>query len=200
MEKRQKIDLSLIEQAKKGNQAAYNSLFKHYHGFIRYAISNLVYNTADAEDLTMIAFQKAFSKLDKYTPIYEFNTWLSVIAKNTAIDFLIAKKRNILDYVEEITDTHYPTKNKVTPEDEIINKEIGIYLEKGINRLNDKHKKVIQLRYIDGLSCDELAEKLNIRGNTARGQLLRARMKLLEIMKIPLPEKTDGQKISYFKS
>lgn len=200
MEKRQKIDLSLIEKAKKGNQAAFNSLFKHYHGFVQYAIFNLVYNTADAEDLTMIAFEKAFRNLDKYTPVSEFNSWLTVIAKNTAIDFLIAKDRKPLKYVEEITDAHYPTKNKITPEDEIINKEIGTYLDKAINKLNDKQKKIIQFRYIDGLSCDELAEKLNISGNTARGQILRARMKLAEIMKMPLSTKTNSQKISYFKS
>lgn len=200
MEKRQKIDLLLIEKAKKGNQAAFNSLFKHYRGFIQYAIFNLVYNTADAEDLTMIAFEKAFRNLDKYTPVSEFNSWLTVIAKNTAIDFLIAKDRKPIQYVEEITDTHFPTKNNVTPEDEFINNEIRTYLNQAVEKLNDKNKRIIQLRYFDGLSCEKLAEELNVSGNTARGQLQRARVKLSEIMKIPLHTKTNSQKTYYYKA
>ena len=52
----------------------------------------MVKNQDDADDLTIEAFGKAFSRLDQYSPNYAFSTWLFKIASNNCIDF-IRKKR-----------------------------------------------------------------------------------------------------------
>lgn len=198
MKQRQEIDLQLLGEAKQGNQYAYTKLFKHYRGIIQYYIFNSVYNTADAEDLTMITFEKAFSKLNMYTPTNEFQTWLSRIAKNTVIDFLVTKGRRPGNFVE-VHDNHITNHHHITnPEDEYINKEIGQFLEKAINKLNNIESEILKLRYYENMEMCDIAKMLNIPENTARCRLFRARISLSERMKQKLNRKTSG-KVSYFK-
>lgn len=198
MKQRQEIDLQLLKEAKEGNQNAYTKLFKHYRGIIQYYIFNLVYNTTDAEDLTMITFEKAFTKLNMYTPTNEFQTWLSRIAKNTVIDFFVTKGRRPGNFVEAhdnyLTNSHHI----INPEDEYIDKEIGQFLEKAINRLSDMDSEILKLRYYENMEMSDIAKILNIPENTARGRLFRARVSLSEKMKQKLNTKTSG-KVSYFK-
>jgi len=182
MKHRQEIDLKLIEEAKKGSQAAYTKLYKHYHGIIQYNIFQLVYNTADAEDLTIVTFEKAFSKLDTYVPTNEFQTWLSKIARNTAIDFLVTKGRRPSSDVE-IVDANIKHFAIVrTPEDELISKELGNRLDLALNKIKRNYKEVIKLRYYDDLEYDEISSKMNITEGVARSYILRAKRKLKNLM------------------
>ena len=87
-----KQDLVLVEEAKKGKQAAYAELMDRYRDSIYFTMLKMVKNTDDADDLTIEAFGKAFSRLDQYSPGYAFSTWLFKIASNNCIDF-IRKKR-----------------------------------------------------------------------------------------------------------
>lgn len=182
MKQRQEIDLKLIEEAKNGSQMAYAKLFKHYHNTIQYYMFQYVYNALDAEDLTMVTFEKAFSNLDRYTPTFEFQTWLSRIAKNTAIDFNIQKGRRPSNLVE-IGEQHcFDQLHTKTPEEQYISKELGERLDLAVEKLKDKYKKIIRLRYYEDLEYEEISQKLNMPENTARGHVLRARKGLIKVM------------------
>lgn len=182
MKQRQEIDLKLIEEAKNGSQAAFTKLYKHYHGVIQYSIFQLVYNTLDAEDLTIVTFEKAFSKLDTYTPTNEFQTWLSKIARNTAIDFMIQKGRKPTNDAE-INDSHFlGTSHTRTPEEQYVSKELGERLDKALDKIKKKYKEIIILRYYEDLEYNEISQKLNLSENTARGHVLRARRSLAKVM------------------
>jgi RNA polymerase sigma-70 factor (ECF subfamily) len=87
-----KQDLVLVEEAKKGNQAAYAELMDRYRDSIYFTMLKMVKNTDDADDLTIEAFGKAFNRLEQYSPSFAFSTWLFKIASNNSIDF-IRKKR-----------------------------------------------------------------------------------------------------------
>ncbi len=181
MKQQQEIDLKLIEEAKEGSQNAFTKLYKHYHQVIQYYIFQFVYNSEDAEDLTILTFEKAFTKLDKYMPTSEFQTWLYNIAKNSAIDFLIAKNRRPSNKVDinEANIMHFATMR--TPEDEYISKELGIRLEMAINRMKKHHyREIIKLRFYDDLEYDEISSRMNISEGVARSYVLRAKRKLLK--------------------
>ncbi|MEN9914235.1 MAG: hypothetical protein RL528_984, partial [Bacteroidota bacterium] len=87
-----KQDLVLVEEAKKGKQAAYAELMDRYRDSIYFTMLKMVKNTDDADDLTIEAFGKAFNRLEQYSPSFAFSTWLFKIASNNSIDF-IRKKR-----------------------------------------------------------------------------------------------------------
>ena len=87
-----KHDLLLLELAKKGNQAAFTELMHRYRDSIYYMMFKMVKNEDDADDLTIEAFGKAFSRLEQYSPGFAFSTWLFKIASNNCIDFIRKKK------------------------------------------------------------------------------------------------------------
>ena len=180
MKQRQEIDLSLIRDAKEGKQHAYTELFKHYHRTIQYYIYQSVNNTEDAEDLTIVTFEKAFTNLDKYLPNFEFQTWLSKIAKNTVIDFIVWKNRRPTN-LTEINDAHTFHHLVETPEERFINKELGERLDTAINKLQNSYKDIVKLRYYDDLDYSEISSRLGIGENHARSQMCRAK-KCLSVM------------------
>lgn len=89
-------DLALVESIKRGNQAAFTMLFKKYYPHLSRKIFFALRNRQDAEDITSEIFQKLYDNIDKYEPQYTFNAWLTRLAHNHMIDFILKNKRNIL--------------------------------------------------------------------------------------------------------
>jgi len=170
-------DAAIISQIKEGNSKGYSMLVKRHKSRLYYFINGMVWNTMDAEDLTMITFEKAFLKLDTWKEgSCKFSTWLFTIAKNTVIDFRIAQQirfsggEDISKY-RNIKDTSY------TPYQELLQKELQALAEGRINKLPKKSKPVMQLHVI-GYSDEEIAEKLSMIHGNVRCILSRAKKKL----------------------
>ena len=185
-----KRDYILLRQALDHNdQKAYAELMKLYRDSIYYILVKIVKNTDDAEDLTLETFGKAFKYLDKYSPQYAFSTWLFRIAVNNSIDF-IRHKNNIpqcvdselSDYEPEQLIEHTQSQVTPTPEDHVIDKQRVEMLRLAVRQLPDKYRKVVELRYFEDLSYEEISERLNISLSNVKIQLLRAKNMLSELM------------------
>ena len=85
---RAKEDYEYVQQAISGDQKAYTVLLERYRNSIYDMMFKMVNNREDADDLTLEAFGKAFSKLPSYAPRYAFSTWLFKIAINNCIDHI----------------------------------------------------------------------------------------------------------------
>ena len=185
-----KRDYILLRQALDHNdQKAYAELMKLYRDSIYYILVKIVKNTDDAEDLTLETFGKAFKYLDKYSPQYAFSTWLFRIAVNNSIDF-IRHKNNIpqcvdselSDYEPEQLIEHTQSEVTPTPEDHVMDKQRIEMLQLAVRQLPDKYRKVVELRYFEDLSYEEISERLNISLSNVKIQLLRAKNMLSQLM------------------
>ena len=185
-----KRDYILLRQALDHNdQKAYAELMKLYRDSIYYILVKIVKNTDDAEDLTLETFGKAFKYLDKYSPQYAFSTWLFRIAVNNSIDF-IRHKNNIpqcvdselSDYEPEQLIEHTQSEVTPTPEDHVMDKQRVEMLRLAVRQLPDKYRKVVELRYFEDLSYEEVSERLNISLSNVKIQLLRAKNMLSQLM------------------
>ena len=187
-----KRDYLLVTLAQKGDQKAYVELLEYYRDSIFYMLLKMVRIETDAEDLTIEAFTKAFKNLDYYTPTYAFSTWLFKIASNNAIDFLRRKKaeEKTISIDKEITINHQKIPNPLTiasdspdPEEKLINSQEEKYIHSLIQKLHPNYKNIIQLRYYDELSYNEIADQLDIPLGTVKARLFRSRELLLGILK-----------------
>ncbi len=185
-----KRDYILLRQALDHNdQKAYAELMKLYRDSIYYILVKIVKNSDDAEDLTLETFGKAFKYLDKYSPQYAFSTWLFRIAVNNSIDF-IRHKNNIpqcvdselYNYEQEQLIEHSQSQVTPTPEDHVMDKQRVEMLRLAVKQLPDKYRKVVELRYYDELSYEEISETLNISLSNVKIQLLRAKNMLSQLM------------------
>lgn len=187
LSERAQEDMELVHKAIGGDQQAYSMLMSRYKDSINYMLLKMVHNRDDADDLTIEAFGKAFLNLEKYTPDFAFSTWLYRIALNNAIDFIRKKKLNTLSLDNDNDESSKYAYSKIKtsaldPEESIIKDQRAFLMRTILNELNPKYKTLIELRYFDELSYEEIAEKLNMPLGTVKAQLFRARNILYEII------------------
>ena len=183
-------DCQLVRLAiDKGDQKAYADLMGHYKDAIYFMLLKMTNNPDDAEDLTIEAFGKAFKKLSQYTPDYAFSTWLFKIASNNCIDFIRRRKMEMLSinktYNEEDGSemSHNLPSLGPDPEEKFIEKQKIILMREVVERLKPHYRRLVQLRYFDELSYEEIAVEMDIPIGTVKAQLFRAREFLYNIMK-----------------
>ncbi len=183
-----KRDYQLVLLALKGSQIAYADLMGLYRETIYHMMFKMVKNTDDAEDLTIEAFGKAFSRLEQYSPSFAFSTWLFKIASNNCIDYIRKKRIHITsmdtgrETQEGVTiyyDAHSDTLN---PEQSLEQDQRIKHMRDLVTRLKPRYRELIEKRYFEELSYEEIAEELNLPLGTVKAQLFRARDFLANMM------------------
>jgi RNA polymerase sigma factor (sigma-70 family) len=184
-----KRDLILVEKAKNGDQNAYAELMEKYRESVHYMLLKMVKNNDDAEDLTIEAFGKAFNRLEQYSPSYAFSTWLFKIASNNCIDF-IRKKRVYVTSMDHLYSNNDGESvgvefdsGSLDPEEEIIKAQKIKMMRTVVNKLKPRYRELVEKRYFEELSYEEIAEQMDLPLGTVKAQLFRAREFLANIMK-----------------
>ena len=175
----------LIQLAKNGNGLAFTALWDRHIDQLRSYIKNRFKNIDDydVDDICSRSFEKAFRQIHNYDETRsQFLTWLSTIARNTALDSLEKEKRvhpkNQIVYLDDDsqssgfegipdqTEDALNTLIKTESEEERI---------KYINRLPELYRTVARKRLIDGMKYDEIAENMDLELNTVKTRLRRAK-------------------------
>lgn len=174
-----------IEKAKNGDQVAFTSLLDFYWNEVYGFMLKRTENETDAEDITIETFAKAFDKIATYNPEFQFNTWLIAIAKNVHIDMLRKKKSTLFIDItdEEDSQAYNVADSSPSAEDQLITQQNLSQLLRFIKELKPHYQEVIQLRYFQELSYQEISEQLEEPLSNVKVKLLRAKKLLAEIIK-----------------
>lgn len=174
----------LIEQAKHGDQLAFQKLYDKYRRLIRYIIYDSLKNDEVTADLVAITFEKAFKRLDYFVESISFEAWLKTIAINTVIDWIRKEKNKQYNlYIDDENNTvQVATDND--PETDLIKSESIDILRIALTRLRSKYRNLLELRYFKGLSYEELSAELGIPMGTIKSDLSKAKRKLREYFQI----------------
>lgn len=165
----------LVKQALAGRKSAWVSLVKkHEKGIYNYAL-RMVNNHADAMDLMQDIFIALFRNLHTYRAESPFKGWLFKIAHYRCIDYY-RKKRPMqsLDDSPEQRDE----KSDDCPEQVLFAQQQNSVLIKVIQKLPIKQKLVVELKFFQQCTFDDIAQQLGISTNTAKSQLYSALDKL----------------------
>jgi RNA polymerase sigma-70 factor (ECF subfamily) len=181
-------DLDLVAKAQKGDQHAYSMLLERYRESVYYTMLKMVKNADDADDLTIEAFGKAFNRIGQYSPNFAFSTWLFKIASNNCIDFIRKKRIKVTSmdsgistsdgsimYVEAESQT-------LDPSEHMMQKQKVNAMREVVSKLKPRYRELIELRYFQELSYEEIANELNLPLGTVKAQLFRARDFLSNMM------------------
>lgn len=133
----------------------------------------------DNEDIEQEVYLKIWKNSEKYNEKGSMHSWISMIAKNTSLDYLksaytrMFKNSDGDDYtLENVKD------NKTSPEDKIINLERQKRIIKTIESLKPKFKEVIIMTEIDGYSYEQCAQKLKCPLGTIKSRVFNAKKEL----------------------
>jgi RNA polymerase sigma-70 factor (ECF subfamily) len=180
-------EAGLVAAAQKGDLASFEELVSRYESRIFRLTMNITQNREDAQDAAQDAFMKSFQNLNRFQGGSRFYTWLVRIAVNEALMRLRKRRHNVvsLDAPIETEDDVIPHEIEdwdPTPEQRYAQTELNTILGDAIAKLEPIFRTVFLLRDVEQVSTEETAELLGISVPAVKSRLLRARLKLRELL------------------
>lgn len=177
----------LLQKAKAGDDEAFTLLVKAYQNKVFSLAYYVTKNHHDAEDVA----QEVFIKMWRALPTYRGDApeaWVMKIAKNTCLDFIKQKKRvEPLEYEVDGETVERPipdTDAQSNPPNAAVQAEQRQQIAKAILQLSDEHREILTLRYMNGLSYEQLCDVLDVGMGTVKSRLARAKKSLQNILKL----------------
>src|SRR6056297_1883662 len=181
-------DEKYVNQALEGDQRAYQKLTEKYRRPIQFHVTKTVKESEKVEDLVKEAFIKAFKNLESYNSSYAYSTWLYRITTNHTIDYLRKEKLKTTS-IDKPIKTREGEMSFELPDDyaetdrQIIRKQRKKIITHAIENLPDKYRQVIEMRHIEELSYQEIADELDLPLGTVKAHIFRAREMLYKALK-----------------
>ena len=179
-ERRQEADadVEIVRQVQAGDVAAFDRLIGKYRERVYGIVYNMTSNREDAADLTQDAFIKAFQSIHRFSGQASFFTWLYRIAVNSALSHMRKMRLRSFFSLERI-DSDAPVSkeiiaaltDKTGADRDAYVRELQEKLNDALHKLSIKHRTVVTLFEIDGLSHQEIAEVMDCSVGTVRSRL-----------------------------
>ena len=182
------LEEEIIQRVIGGDKNAFEGLVLTNQKNVYNLALKMTRNEDDALDISQEAFIKAFKQLRNFRGDSRFSVWMYRLTYNLCIDFIRKKPKNnttSLYYEDEGGETaplEIPDIRDL-PEDSVLRTEMRKNIDEGIKDLPLKHREVLVMREIAGMTYDEIAKTLRINEGTVKSRLARARLKLIDILK-----------------
>jgi RNA polymerase sigma-70 factor (ECF subfamily) len=171
----------LIRLSQEGNGEAFGQLVERYKTKVFSLAYNWTQDRTAADDLAQEVFIKAYFSLPKFKSKSRFGTWLYRIAMNHIKDYLRKNKRRTKETsLEALGNIDLTAENVSSREEEQAVERRKSLVQAGLESLPEKHRTILTLRDVQGLSYEEIAEILGLSPGTVDSRLFRARRKLRE--------------------
>ena len=180
------IDRQLVERAQRGDKRAFELLVEKYQRRLGRLLSRFIRDPSEVEDVMQEAFIKAYRALPAFRGDSAFYTWLYRIGINTAKNYLAAMGRRAPTSTEleaEEAEGHEDgerLRDLNTPENLLLSREIADTVNSTIESLPEELRTAIQLREIEGMSYEEIANIMDCPIGTVRSRIFRAREAIAE--------------------
>lgn len=168
----------LISDCIAGNEAAIEMLVRqHETGVFKLALSILGDET-EANEVTQETFISALKSLHRYQEKSSLKAWLYTIALNLSRSSL--RKRKVLERLRSTIGgiLRIESQKRPSPEDEVVRTESEALVWSELNKLDERYRTVLILRYFHELSVSEISEIMSISEGTIHSRLHNAREKL----------------------
>ncbi|MEI9808877.1 MAG: RNA polymerase sigma factor [Bacteroidota bacterium] len=157
-------------------------LYNSFYGYAMAICDRYTNNQEDAVEILNDGFLKIFKEIHHYQPAYadvvsSFKGWLRKIMVYTAIDhFRKNQKHKVLTELDNVVyQVEAVSENAI---DKLSHEEII----RAIQELSPGYRTVLNLFIIDGLSHEEISNKLGISTGTSKSNLSKARRQLQKIL------------------
>ena len=170
-------DYVIVQKVQGGDTAAFDQLIRKYRERVFGVVYNLTSNREDTSDLTQDAFIKAFQSINRFNGQSSFFTWLYKIALYTTITHLRRNRLRNFFSLEKLNEEDAGSKilaqiaDKNTADRDTYLHELQEKLNEAMQKLSIKHRTVISLFEIDGLSHTEIAQVMGCSEGTVRSRL-----------------------------
>ena len=190
----QQLDVDLVRRVQRGDSAAFDLLVRKYQHRIVALIGRYISDWSECQDVAQDTFLRAYRALGNFRGDAQFYTWLHRIAVNTAKNHLVAhNRRPPTDDIDVDDATQFESgmrlRDNDTPERELMRQQLEQTVMRAVEGLPEELRQAITLREVDGLSYEEIAQRMDCPIGTVRSRIVRAR----EAIDVELRPLTDIQ-------
>ena len=180
VESSQQLDVDLVKRVQRGDSAAFDLLVRKYQHRIVALIGRYISDWSECQDVAQDTFLRAYRALGNFRGDAQFYTWLHRIAVNTAKNHLVAhNRRPPTDDIDVDDATQFESgmrlRDNDTPERELMRQQLEQTVMRAVEGLPEELRQAITLREVDGLSYEEIAQRMDCPIGTVRSRIFRAR-------------------------
>jgi RNA polymerase sigma-70 factor, ECF subfamily len=178
------VDSELVRRAQGEDQEAYEELVRRHQHRVFAVAGGILRRREDVEDIAQQVFVKAYFSLKRFDQRAAFSTWLYKITVNECWDLLRKKKVRPLVYESDLSEEQARlvlTSGKKENPGPDISERIAARerVERLLEGLDERDRLMLILKEVEGFSIEEIAEVLNLNGNTVKVRLFRARRRVV---------------------
>jgi RNA polymerase sigma-70 factor, ECF subfamily len=198
-------DLTLVKRVQSGDQRAFRTLVERYQRKVYSVAYGMLKDREEAMDVSQEAFVKVYKYLDHFKGDSSFYTWLYRITVNICID--VIRKRGGGGRTEDVefdeTMAHDTAEAQIgalgsrlgtNPQKSALRRELAEKIQEALAQIPEKHRAILLLREVEGLSYEDLSRVLEIPKGTVMSRLFHARAKVQKILSeyLELDESKSG--------
>jgi RNA polymerase sigma-70 factor (ECF subfamily) len=197
-------DLTLVQRVRSGDQRAYKTLVERYQRKVFSVALGMLKDREEARDVAQEAFVKVYRYLDHFKGDASFYTWLYRITVNICIDVMRRKGSGKTENVEfdesvqhDVSEANLGalgTRLGTNPQKSALRKELAEKIQAALEQVPEKHRAILLLREIEGMSYEDLSRTLEIPKGTVMSRLFHARLKVQKVLNeyLELDESKSG--------
>lgn len=171
-------DIKLVERWKAGCETAFKMLFDRYFSKLYHYTLKVIADREIAEEIVMDVMMNIWQKKHLINNDLPISAYLFRSVKNKMIDH---HRKNVLKTVSiDNADSCFELASHLRADSRVIENELELCYMSGLNTLSPQKKTVFMLSRNEGLTYQEIANKLNISKNTVENHMVAA-LKLLKV-------------------
>ncbi|MEP6632579.1 MAG: RNA polymerase sigma factor RpoE [Luteimonas sp.] len=176
----QELDNELVRRVQRGDSAAFDLLVRKYQHRIAALIGRYISDWSECQDVAQETFIRAYRAMANFRGDAQFYTWLHRIAVNTAKNHLVSHNRRPPTEDVDVADAEQfesgiRLRDNDTPERELMRQQLEQTVMRAVEALPEELRTAITLREVEGLSYEEIAERMDCPIGTVRSRIFRAR-------------------------
>jgi RNA polymerase sigma-70 factor (ECF subfamily) len=185
-------DLTLVKRVRSGDQRAFKLLVERYQRKVYAVALGMLKDKEEAMDVSQEAFVKVYKYLDHFKGDASFYTWLYRITVNICID-IIRKRAGAGGEAVEFDETlpmdvseanigALGSRLGTNPQKSALRRELAEKIQEALASVPEKHRAILLLREVEGMSYEDLSRTLDIPKGTVMSRLFHARAKVQKIL------------------
>ncbi|HUA18206.1 MAG TPA: RNA polymerase sigma factor [Bryobacteraceae bacterium] len=177
------VEFELIQNAQKGDDAAFNQVVVAYRKRILGTIARLIGRPEDVEDVAQEVFLRLYYSLDQLRTPEVFEPWLYRLTVNAAYDYLRKQRRRNESRMSDLSEQQVMMADavaggKAANEDQRL-KQVKELVDSLLGSVSEQDRILLTLKEVEGLSLKELEKIYAVNENALKVRLFRARQRVL---------------------
>jgi RNA polymerase sigma-70 factor (ECF subfamily) len=185
-------DLTLVKRVRGGDQRAFKLLVERYQRKVYAVALGMLKDKEEAMDVSQEAFVKVYKYLDHFKGDASFYTWLYRITANICIDIIRKRAGAGGEHMEfdetlpmDVSEANIGALGSrlgTNPQKSALRRELAEKIQEALATVPEKHRAILLLREVEGMSYEDLSRTLDIPKGTVMSRLFHARAKVQKIL------------------